>query len=320
MARPRLAVALRGALVRIGQDAADVAVRVYHKAGEDDIFFLAGAIAFNFLLGAIPFLLLLLALAGYVLPRVTPDPERAVVEYLLEHLVVSKAAAEFVRGEVVELLRRRSQVGAIGLVLLVWVSTRMVGCLRSTLREVFDLVEERGIIAGKWFDMKMVVVAGTLFLANLAVTAIVEALSAYRLTLFGHLFDAPGRWLQTIGGQVLAFLFIFLMFVLIYRYLPLQRPSRRVVLVAASVAAVFWELLKGVFAWYVAHVATNVAALYGALGALVVFVFWIYYSAVVFILAGEIGWVLELQHVRRRQREWLVPPPAPSSWPRSSGA
>jgi membrane protein len=110
--------------------------------------------------------------------------------------------------------------------------------------------------------------------------------------------------LRSAWAQLLALAFIFLMFVLIYRYLPARRTPWRIALVAATFTAVAWEVLKGAFAWYVANFAQH-ATMYGALATLVLLVFWIYYSAVVFILGGEVGQVYDLYRIRRRQRELL---------------
>ena len=49
----------RSALSRLGWTLRDYAKRVWDNSGEDNIFFLAGGIAFNILLAAVPFVLLL---------------------------------------------------------------------------------------------------------------------------------------------------------------------------------------------------------------------------------------------------------------------
>ena len=47
----------------------------------------------------------------------------------------------------------------------VWFSTRLFGSLRTVLASVFDIESERGIIAGKIFDVKITVVSTLLFVA-----------------------------------------------------------------------------------------------------------------------------------------------------------
>lgn len=300
----RLIGAASGAISRLLSGARDFAGRVYHKAGQDDIFFLAGGIAFNILLGAVPFLFLLISILGYVLRTYVDDPEAATMRYILEVLPASADMIEFTRTTVGDLVGGSAQFGILGLVLLVWVSTRLIGSLRSALRSVFDVQEDRGIIGGKIFDAKMVVVAGTLFVANTAITVALEAAQTYGIELLGLSEGGVVRTARALFAQGLAFGFIFLMFVLIYRYLPARRIPWRIALVSATFSAAVFELLKSAFALYVSYVASYRTA-YGALGTVVVLVFWIYYSSAVFVLGGEVGQIYEMYRIRRRQRELL---------------
>lgn len=299
-----VARAAKAALVRVLRSSGDFVVRVWNKAGQDDIFFLAGAIAFNVLVAAVPFLLLLVAVFGFVLKAAVDDPQRAAVDYVFTILPPSQGVRRLTTSIVEDVVQGRAQFGVLGLALFVWSSTRLFGSLRSTLREVFDLQEERGIVAGKVFDFQMVIVAGTLFLANTGITILLEGVRA-----FGAEWLADHGWrllpvAEQAYARLLAFGFIFVMYLLIYRYLPYRRIRWRTALVAATFTALAWELLKGLFAWYVAHVA-NYTTTYGALATLLILVFWIYYSAVVFILGGEVGQVYDLLRTRRKQRELL---------------
>ncbi len=294
--------AARTASGRMGREAVEFGKRVFDKAGQDDIFFLAGGIAFNVLVAAVPFLLLMVAIFGYVLPTLVEDPQRAAVGYVNSLLPASGAVERFTRSTVDDIIAGRTRFGILGLALFVWTATRLIGSLRSVLRDIFEIQEDRGIVGGKIYDIKMVIVAGTLFLGNTAVTVAIESLRTYgaRWVGLGEPLDA----VQTAWASLLAFSFIFVMFALIYRYLPDRRIPWRIALVAATFTAVVWEMLKGAFAWYVANVA-NYSTMYGTLATLIILVFWIYYSSVVFILGGEVAQVYELYRVRRRQRELL---------------
>jgi membrane protein len=300
----RILAAARGALLRLLHGGTDFVVRVWNKAGQDDIFFLAGGIAFNVLIAAVPFLLMLTAIFGFILPALVDDPQQAAVNYVLSFLPASQLVIGFTRGFVDDIIAGRTPAGVVGLLLFIWFSTRFIGSLRSALREVFDLQEDRGIIQGKIFDAFMVVIAGTLFLANTGITVAIEAIHTYGVEWLGLQDIAELRVLQALYGQLLAFAFIFLMFVLMYRYLPARRIPWRIAVIAAAFTSVVWELFKAAFAWYVANYA-DYSTTYGALATLIILVFWIYYSAVVFILGGEVGQVYDLVRIRRRQKELL---------------
>ncbi len=286
------------------RDGLDFTIRVYEKAGQDDIFFLAGAIAFNILLAAIPFLLLVVGIIGFVLPRLFENPQQTAVDYILSVLPASKALVLYARNFVDGLIAERARTGLLGLALFVWASARLFGSLRSVMKSVFDLQEDRGVIGGKIFDLKMVFVTGILFIANTGITLVLEAVQTFGIAWLGIGEGEQLRAIRAAYAQLLAFFFTFVMFVLVYRYLPTRRTPWRISLVAATFTGVVWESMKGAFAWYVTNVGSYTTT-YGALATLIILVFWIYYSAVVFILGGEVAQVYELSRIRRRQKELL---------------
>jgi membrane protein len=311
MARPQRAPrvnvlkAARAAFSRVVRGWLGFLTRVYQKAGDDDIFFLAGGIAFNVLLAGLPFLLLLVAIFGFALQRFVPDPEQAAVNYVVSILPPSQRIVSLTRTLVQDVVAGRTQFGLLALALFIWSSTRLFGSLRSVMRDIFDVPEARGVIQGKIFDLQMVLVAGFLFLANTGITVVMETARATGWEWLGVAAWEEVRLLDRALGQLLAFGFIFLMFVLIYRFLPARHIPWRIALVAATFTSVVWELLKGLFAWYVSEVAVGYTRTYGALVTPVVLVFWVYYSAVVFILGGEVAQVYDLVRTRRKQRELL---------------
>ena len=296
--------AARAALSRVLGGWAEFARRVYIKAGDDDIFFLAGGIAFNVLVAAVPFLLMLIAIFGYVLKAAVNDPQQAAVEYVLSILPPSQRIVTLTRSLVGEVVAGRTRFGILGLVLFIWSSTRLVASLRSVLKHIFDLPEERPILAGMFFDLQMVLVAGTLFVFNTGITVAVEAAQAYGVRWLGLSSYPEVQSVQRALARMLAFCFILLMFVLMYRYLPKRKTPWRIALVAAVFTSVSWELLKGIFAWYVTYVS-DWRTTYGTLASLILLVFWIYYSAIVFVLGGEVAQVYDLMRIRRKQRELL---------------
>ncbi|HET7321580.1 MAG TPA: YihY/virulence factor BrkB family protein, partial [Longimicrobiaceae bacterium] len=259
---------------------------------------------FNLLLGAIPFFFLLISIFSFVLRTTVPDPQQAAIDYVFQIIPPSHAVEGFVRDQIGKLLEEGVSYGIAGVVLLVWVSTRLIGSLRSALRSIFDVREDRGIVAGKIFDAKMVVIAGTLFTANTAISVVLEAVQNFGLNLLGLQERGAGHTLQIMLAQALAYGFIFLMFLLIYRYLPARHIPWRIALVSATFSATVFELLKSAFALYVSTFA-NYQSTYGYVASTVVLVFWIYYSSAVFVLGGEVGQVYELYRIRRKQRELL---------------
>jgi membrane protein len=109
-------------------------------------------------------------------------------------------------------------------------------------------------------------------------------------------------------GQLLAFGFIWVLFVLVYRYLPPRRIPWRTALTAATFTGILFEGTKYLFSWYVTN-AANITTVYGGLTAAAILFFWIYYGSIVFILGGEVAQVYTMHRTRRLHTSNGLPSP-----------
>jgi membrane protein len=287
--------------------AADFVRRVYQKADQDQIFFMAGAIAFNVLVAIVPLALAAVGVAGFFLQAradLAGDPADPLVNYLLG--VLPPVSAEFAAGMrdlLNSFIDQATGLFTIGTLIFAWLATRLIGTLRTALREVFDIQQDRGIILGKLFDLQMVFVAGALLAVNIATTVLIELVATYGLG-FLRVGEGQAAAAHNLLLAAVSLLSIWFMFVLIYRYLPARRIQWRTALIAATFTAFTFEVMKEGFAWYFRNYATY-ASTYGALASIAIVVIYVYYTAVVFILGGEVGQVAALQRIRRRQKERL---------------
>lgn len=266
---------------------------------------MAGAIAFNVLVAFVPLILAIIGIASAVMQQQNKDVAGMLLGYVVDAL--PDAGSDFrqkIHGLLQDITRNSAGILSIGTVVFIWLATRLIGTLRAALREVFDIERDRGIIAGKLFDLKMVVAAGSLFAINVAITVLVEYVYGYGKGIIN--FDLRGtavHYLEFLSAQLVAFAFIWAMFLMIYRYLPARRTSWRTSVIAATFTALIFEIMKQLFSLYAG--ANDYGSVYGSLAFLLVLVLWIYYTAVVFILGGEVAQVAAMQRIRQRQRERL---------------
>jgi len=145
--------------------------------------------------------------------------------------------------------------------------------------------EARGDLERKLERSKTAYRAGLEAARDLGVDVL--GLQGYLVTLVQHAFV-----------RSVAFVSIWVLFLGIYRYLPARRIPWRTALIAATFAAALHELLKFAFGWYATELA-NYRTTYGNLITLAVLFFWIYYEALVFILAGELAQVWTMRRALR---------------------
>ncbi len=291
----------------------DYVVRVFEKADDDNIFLLASGLTFSALVAAIPFLFIIVAVTSLTLEAAASAAGVEPIErlrYYVDLIVPVLADAEtgplgrnLPEEIIARAIDRGQAIGLISFIAFVWFATRLFGSLRAVLREIFDLRQSRGIVQGKIFDAEMVLVACVLFILNIGVTIVYNFAKARGFEFLGLSVTSIGL-VENILAQVTAWAFIFLLFILLYRYLPARRVPWRMAVTASIFMAVCWELLKLGFAFYLTHVASY-RSLYGGLATLVVVVIWVYYLAVAFVLAAEVAQVREMRRVRRQQIEVL---------------
>ena len=173
------------------------------------------------------------------------------------------------------------------------------------LAEIFDIEQERGIIEGKIFDIKITVLATLLFVANTVLSAylaIATTRGVGALSRFGLREDVMGtlEYYVRTGARVRG----------ARRSCSSRSTSscpsggfggrRRCWPRCSPASCSRWREVR-------LHRITRVVQsghLYtGTLDVIVIIVIWVYYAAVIFILGGEVGQVYELRRVRRLQRE-----------------
>lgn len=285
---------------RLRDTVVDYARRLWVKGGEDDLFFLAGGVAYNILLAGVPFFLLLIAGIGYVLEKPEADSTRDVLQFLGRLLPVGNGdGTSFLDPILRDVVATRGRVGLLSALAFAWFSTRLFGTLRSVLQHVFSVAQGRGIVVGKLYDLGYTVLSSLLLVAYLVLSAYLAVMSKSGSAILQEI-GVDATMLGSVEyaiGRVLAFSVVVAIFFSIYKYIPPRRVPWRQALVAALTTSVLFEVARNLFVLLVQRF--DPASLYsGTLAALVIVVFWAYYAALIFIVGGEVGHIYALR--RRR--------------------
>jgi membrane protein len=142
-------------------------------------------------------------------------------------------------------------------------------------RGIFVLVRDR------LFSFLLVLGSGLFLLLSLAINTVLVA-----LTRFFPLFEIPGGstlW-HGING-VVSVLLNTLLFAAIYKLLPDVRIRWRDVWVGSALTAVLFVLGRHLLSLYLGY--TSVTSAFGAAESVVLMLFWIYYSAQLFLFGAE---------------------------------
>jgi membrane protein len=254
---------------------------------EDEALSHGAAIAYYTMFAVAPVLLIIIAIAGLVFGH---DAAQAAIVGQLSGLMgesTGKALEEIVRkvGD-----REDGEWAAVlGVGALVLTATGVFGEVQSALNAIWKAKKAKAKQGGSTLgrlararaaSLGLVVTCGFLVTVSLATSAALKALSGWLHTVF------PGaEVVLTIADFVISTALIAFMFAAIYKVLPDRSIAWRDVAIGAVVTALLFEGGKYAIALYIGR--SDVAATYGAAGAVVILLLWIYYTAQIFLLGAE---------------------------------
>jgi len=265
-------------------------------------------------LTAIPFILLLFAGLAKVLEVMTGsgpvDPQALFERFLPPHDRGTGtdpfAAVEVILGKITSAGRSLSVVAVPA---FVWFSTRLFASIRTALNAIYDVsVRPPGghfvvrYLFGKLRDLGMVLLTLVFFLANVLLTVGLSLLQDY-LERRGQGTDTAFSTLERWLAYGLGYVFLIMLFFFLYRHASLRRVRWPAALVAALFMAAAFEVAKQLYALYIrGATGYGAATLDASIGAVLLFVVWLYYSALVFLLGAVVAETWELRAMQRKQR------------------
>lgn len=260
--------------------------RLWHEVGDDDLPLLAAGLAFYAVLGLFPGLTALVAIYGLV---ADPGDVRGLISSYGPLLPAEVRG--LLASELTALVDERSsaQLGiglGVSLALLLWSASSGTHALIRGINLAFDQPEARPFYRRRLLALGLTL-GGLVFIA-VAVAAVAVVPAVLASLALGPRLEAWISWLRwplltaALYGGLEAF----------YRLAPYRRRRPRRLGIGALLATALWLLGSSLFSLYVAGFG-RYHTTYGALGAVVVLLLWLYLSAFVVLLGAEIEAVLD---------------------------
>jgi membrane protein len=254
---------------------------------QDNGFFLAMGLAFNLLLYFLPLILLLISVLGYTFL----ESERAMVEVQSVVRQFLPHSEQAFADNLNAIISNRGLLGLVGFFFFLIFSSTLFGSARHVLNQIFKADRRRGFFHGVGHDFLMMLITALLLVLGITVAsllALARAFGTEQLPMTTPVLEA----FLSVVGKFFAWLFLFSIFYVFYRFAPARTLQRRSLLIASLSATILFELARWAFTWYVAF-ARDALAVYGALAGLMFFFFWLYYASIIFVLGAEIGLACE---------------------------
>jgi membrane protein len=271
---------------------------VYHS---DDLTF-AASIAYYALLSLFPFFLLLLSIIGGITN--TESDRTEVLGFVLRYF---PRQFDFVTSQLRSMQDARVPLGVAGSILMVWAAMGVFGAITSAVNHAWGVDKQPSYFKHKMISFVMLVMASLLLLGALGLVSAINVVEARWFSAVVERYDAL-RTLQNLAFAWASTLAFILVVGLVFYFVPNAKVRFRDVWVGAVVTGFAWRGALAGFSWYVRDLS-RFDRVHGSIAAVVVFLIWIYISAVILLYGVEV--TAANARLRRHRPEQIPAAPTP---------
>jgi membrane protein len=282
-----------------------ILTRTWKEAGDDNVGLLAAGVAFYGFLAFVPLLASVVLTYGLI-----ADPTTVSEHIQALARTLPREAAAIIADQLKGITGSKSGAHGLGLLIAIGISiygaSKGAGAVITALNVAYEVCETRGFIKRTLLSLLMTV--------GMVVVLLAAATAIAALSFIEHLLPFSSPLVHT-ALQILFFALagcvIGLGLALVYRYAPDRADAPWAWITPGSAAATFlWLLASLGFGLYVSNFG-NYNATYGSLGGVVVFLTWLYLTAYIILMGGELNSELERQQAEKTPELAAVTGPQP---------
>lgn len=244
---------------------------------------MGAAIAYYTVFSLAPILVLVIGVAGLAFGRAAA--EGTLFAELADLVGPESAAAVQAMLRSASGTRSGIVATAVGIGTLIIAATAVLGELQSALNLIWKAPPTRGLgiwhmLRSRLVSLSVILVIGFLLLVSLVISTALAALSDYLDWIL------PGlATILHVAHLVLSFGFTTVLFAMMFKILPDKAVEWSEVWLGAAIASLLFTIGKHLISLYIG--SSNIASTYGAAGALIIILVWVYYSVQIVLLGAE---------------------------------
>lgn len=240
----------------------------------------AASLAYYVIFSLFPLLLVLISAGGFFL-----DSEQVFlkVSQLIRQNIPATSYG-WIFENLTQILEQRGTIGVIGLTTLLWAASGGFISLAYNINLAWLEAPQRNFFQRRLIALQMIAGISGLFLLSLILDSIINILHILNLPFTYFLDLGLWRWVS----NLFSWLVIFLLFFVLYYWVPTVNVAGKAALWGALIASIAWKLATALFSLYVRSGFGRYEMIYGSVGALVAFLFLIYILATVTLFGAHL--------------------------------
>jgi len=239
----------------------------------------SASIAYYALLSLFPFLLLVVSVLGAF--AASEQARQQTLDFVLRYF---PTRLEFVSTQITALQRTQVPLGVMGGLALIWAALGFFSAISTAVNSAWRVERQRSYLKHKLVAFLMLAASCALLALTLLVFSASQVVGASWFATVSSRF--PGLLaLRGFGVNYAATFALILAVGLVFYFVPNAKVRFRDVWVGAVLTGLLWRLAFAGFSWYVRDMSRF--SIHGSIGAVVVFLLWVYVSAVILLYGVE---------------------------------
>jgi membrane protein len=260
----------------------------------------AASMAYFAIFSLFPLLLAMIAIGSSFL-----DESRQLKLEVYQILRVAfPVSADVIIDNIDEILDKRGAVGVLGAIGLLWSASHAFTTLFININRAWSKAAPINFLKTRLLAVGLILLAVILLVVALFSSAVIDLLPAIRLPFLQAegLFQTP---LWILLSSLIPPAVTFLIFLLLFWWIPNTRVRWQEAFWAALLAAISWEATTRFFTWYLSSGIAGYEFIYGTLGTLIALLFWIYLNSLIVIFCAHLSAMIAHHKRKKPEREPL---------------
>ena len=252
----------------------------FHKNGP----YMSAAISYYAFFALFPLLIGIITVFSFFL-RIE-GLESRIIDGLQQQIpIFNEADDEFLGAFFDSITRGRVVGGTIATIGLFWVALQVFSTIRKSINVVWGINDPRPFLTERSMDFLLMLGAGLLLFVSIFFTAVIsffQELSS--IWLPEAPISDPKLWQQL--APLVPSTLTYLVFVILYLWLPNIKLRFSDVWLTALVGAILFEILKVVFIYYIRSVSGMATTIYGGFSMIIILMIFIYVSSIILLVCA----------------------------------
>lgn len=264
---------------------------VTRRVVEDRCLTVAGSLTFTTLLAMVPLFTVTLTLTSKL--SYSRDLMLQLKAFALKNFVPD-IASKMIGSYVDQFASNATRLTAIGLAIILATAIALLFTIENTFNAIWRTRRKRTW----WRRLRWAIV---LLLVGPVLIAVSLSISLFLVKL-SHAFEATMPWLDDGLLRAIPWFTTSMLLYMAYRWIPNRFVPARHAIVGAVIAALAFELMKGLFVLYVTKVPTY-SVVYGTFASVPIFLIWMFLCWLVVLIGAEVA--ATLSYVRHLDAQAL---------------